>query len=101
MLTVPHATRFGTAHATKEIAKYEQEAHPKVGLGEMPLCLVRSYCQYTSPEKFEDAFDTAIDLCKQSRRMRHFRKFFRCYFRSEVDNDVISVSGMAVDCVDM
>ena len=38
-------------------------------------------CRYSSFEKFKDAFDTALGatlpLCKQSRRMRHFRSFFK------------------------
>ena len=44
------------------IAKFEQEAHPKAGLGETPPSLIGKHCRYSILEKFEDAFDTALDL---------------------------------------
>ena len=44
------------------IVKFEQETHPKVGLGETPPNLIRKRCLYFSLEKFEDAFDTALHL---------------------------------------
>ena len=37
-----------------------QEAHHKVGLGKTPRCLIRKCCRYSSLQKFEDAFDTAL-----------------------------------------
>ena len=40
----------------------KQEAHHKVGLGETPRRFVLKRCRYSSLEKFEDAFDTALGL---------------------------------------
>ena len=40
----------------------DQEAHHKIGLGEMPRRLIRKRCRYSSLDQFEDAFDTALDL---------------------------------------
>ena len=40
----------------------EQEAHQEMGLSETPRRLIRKRCQYCSFEKFEDAFDNALDL---------------------------------------
>ena len=42
--------------------RFEQEAHHKVGLGETPRHFILKRCQYSSLEKFEDAFDTALYL---------------------------------------
>ena len=44
----------------------KQEAHYKMGLGETPHCLIWKRCQYSSLEKFEEAFDTALDLDKKN-----------------------------------
>ena len=43
----------------------QQEAHHMVGLGETPRCFVLKRCRYSSLEKFEDAFDTALGLMLQ------------------------------------
>ena len=40
------------------------EAHLKVGQGVTPRRLNPKRCRYFSLEKFEDAFDTALDLTK-------------------------------------
>ena len=42
------------------IAKFEEDAQSKVGQGEMPHRLIRKSCRYSSLEKYEDAFDTAL-----------------------------------------
>ena len=42
--------------------KQQQQAYHKVGLGETPRRLVRKLSQYSSLEKFEDAFDAAVHL---------------------------------------
>ena len=46
--------------------QFQQEAHHEVGLGETPRCLIRKRCRYSSVEKFEDAFDTALDLLQKT-----------------------------------
>ena len=42
----------------------QQEAHHTVGLGETPYHLIRKRCRYSSLEKFQDVFDTALDLMR-------------------------------------
>ena len=62
----PQSTRREKKPSSKSkyvaIAKFEQEAHPKAGLSETPSSLIRKRCQYSSLEKLEDAFDTALHL---------------------------------------
>ena len=48
--------------AFKSVSYTKQEAHHKVGLGQTRRRLIRKRCRYSSLEKFEDAFDTALDL---------------------------------------
>ena len=49
-------------HVTK------QKAHNKVGLGETPRRLILQRCRYSSVDKFEDTFDTALDLMQKPKR---------------------------------
>ena len=42
--------------------KLEQETHHGVWLGETPRSSIRKHCQYSLLEKFENAFDTALDF---------------------------------------
>ena len=64
-----------------EIVRYEsikkQEAHHKVGLGETPRRLIRKRCRYSSLEKFEDAFDTELDLVQTKPSDAAFSAFRR------------------------
>ena len=50
--------------------KSKREAHHKFGLGETPRhFLIRKRCRYSSFDKFEDAFNTALDsMQKKSKR---------------------------------
>ena len=79
----------------------QQEAHHKVGLGETPCCLIRKRYRYSSAEKFEEAFDTALDLMQTKPSSDaafsavNLPNFNKC--RPEAAGDVIS--GMALDYV--
>ena len=75
----------------------KQEARHKVGLGETPRRLIQKRCRYSSLEKFQDTFDTALDLVQAKPSEAAFLAvFFNCEkCRSKVADDVISV--MAVD----
>ena len=55
----------------------KQEAHHKVGLGETPHRLIRKRCQYSSLEKFEDAFGTPLDLMQTKSSDAAFSAVFR------------------------
>ena len=46
----------------------EQEDHHKVGLGETSRRLIRKRRQYSSLDKFDDAFNTALDLMQKTKR---------------------------------
>ena len=39
-----------------------QEVHHKVGLGKTPRRIISKHFKYSSLEKFEDSFDTALDF---------------------------------------
>ena len=52
---------LGDLYTRKEVEK-KQEAHHKLGLGETPRHLIRKLSRYSLLEKFEDAFNTALDL---------------------------------------
>ena len=41
---------------------FKQETHHNVGLGKTPRRLIQKLCRYSSLEKFEDAYDTALDI---------------------------------------
>ena len=41
-----------------------------MGLGETPHRLIRKRSRYSSLEKFEDAFDTALDFMQRPKRSR-------------------------------
>ena len=55
----------------------QQKAHYKVGLGETTRHLIRKRYRYSSREKFEDAFDTALDLTQTKRSDAAFSAVFR------------------------
>ena len=67
-------------------------------LSETPRRYVLKRCRYSSLEKFEEAFDTALDAHAYCSRMRHFGRcsnFDKC--RPEATGDVIS--SMTLDYV--
>ena len=66
-----------------------------MGLGETPRHLIRKRCRYFLLEKFEDAFDTALDLMQTKPSDAAFSNFDQC--RPEAAGDVMS--GMALDYV--
>ena len=56
-------TSVDTANlAAHNLLIFEQEAHHKVALGEMPRRFILKHCRHSSLEKCEHAFDTALDL---------------------------------------
>ena len=68
-----------------------QEAHYKAGLGETPRRLIRKRYQYSSLDKFEDAFDTVLDLMQtkpSDADFGRFSNFDKCQL--EAAGDVIS-----------
>ena len=72
-----------------------------MGLGETPRRLIRKRSRHYSREKFEDAFDSALYLCKQKPSDAPFSAIFSNFdkCRPEAPGDVIS--GMALDHVGM
>ena len=71
------------------------QTQPKVGLGETPRRLSRKNCQYSSLNKSEDAFDTALHLQTTLDRLPLFLRTFVQYLialwnRHEPASSVIS-----------
>ena len=54
-----------------------QETHHKVGLGETPRRFNLERCRYSSLEKFEDEFDTALHLIETKPSAVAFLSVFR------------------------
>ena len=84
------------------IALFEQEAHPKAGQGETPPCLIRKRCQYSSLEKFEVAFDTALHyMKKRDKRSRTNDKVGKvCAAQQLVGTLVLAKIGIGARCAE-
>ena len=50
--------------------KLQQAIHHKIGVGKTPRRLIRKRCRYSSLEKFEDTFDTELDLMQKTQAFR-------------------------------
>ena len=68
---------FKTLSEKNSYLQSNQEAHHEVGQGETPRCLIRKCGRYSSLQKFEDAFDTAIDLMQTKPSYATFSAVFR------------------------
>ena len=69
---------------------YEQEAHHKVELDETPQCFILKRCRYASLEKFEDAFDTALDLIQTKTSDAAYSAVFRTSINADRKQPVMS-----------
>ena len=82
----------GICHLYIYIIITEQEADHKVGLSETPRRLIWKRCRFSSLEKFEDDFDTALDLVQikptEAAFLDVFLNFEKCW--PEAADDVIS-----------
>ena len=67
-------------------------AHHNVWVGEMPHRLIRKRCRYSSREKFEDAFDTALDLMQTKPSGAVFLAVFRTSINADQKQLVASYS---------